>query len=174
MTEPIPQPASQPTPQPTPQPAARPTSQLMKILVALNVVTLVAVLLLGAFIAVNVADTSKQVASVAAAVPESGIASSADVEGATAATQAVGQAVNDLGSQVTALQAELIAVKSQVAELAATATLPSPGPTASPDGTLANIMSKLQSLQDVVTHLQEDLAAINGLVQTVCSALGRC
>jgi peptidoglycan hydrolase CwlO-like protein len=160
--------------QPTPQPMSQPVSQTMKILVALNVVTLVAVVLLGLFIAVNVADASKQVSSIAAAVPESGIASAADVQDATAATQAVGQAVDDLTSQVTALQADLIAVKSQVAELAAAATSPSPGPTASPDGTLANIMSKLQSLQDVVTHLQEDLAAVNGLVQTVCKALGRC
>jgi hypothetical protein len=36
--------------------------------------------LLGGFVAVKVADTSTQVSSIAAAVPESGIASSSDVQ----------------------------------------------------------------------------------------------
>ena len=188
VSQPTPQPVSQPTPQPTPvpappfqsapqptgQPMRAPTSQIMKILVALNVVTLVAVVLLGAFSAINVADANQKIASVAASLPPGGVASSADVQAATAAAQGAEHAVADLTVQVTALNADLAAVRSQVAEIAAGAAAPSPGPTPTPDGAIAGIVSKLEELQTVVTHLQEDLAAINGLVQTVCSALGRC
>jgi hypothetical protein len=171
--QPAPQPATQPVPQSVAQPASQPVSQPMKVLIALNVITLVAVLLLGGFVAIKVADTSTQVSTIAAAVPESGIASSSDVKGLAMTTESVAQAVNSLSSQVTALQADIIAMRTQVAGIAAS-TGSSPGPAASPDGAIANIMSKLEQLQGVVTHLQEDLAAVNGLVQTVCKALGRC
>lgn len=185
VTQPVPQPVApppvvaqpapvvtQPAPAPAPRPASQPMSGPMKVLIALNVVTLVAVVLLGGYVAVKVSDTSTQVASIAAAVPESGIASTSDVKGVAMTTESLAQTVNGLSSQLTAIQADLIAMRTQVSEIAAGGV--SPAPTASPGGTIADIMSKLQSLQDVVTNLQGDLAAVNGLVQTVCKALGRC
>jgi predicted PurR-regulated permease PerM len=146
----------------------------IKVLVALNVATLVAVLLLGAFVVVRVNDTSQQVASLSAKVPEGGVASQASVDDVLAATQETSQAVTDLTAQVAALSTTLGTMETQLAAIAGATASAAPGASFAPDSTLGKVMAAIQTLQATVTRIQDDVATVQGFVKSVCSALGRC
>ena len=96
----------------------------MKALVALNVATLVAVVLLGMFVVVTVNDTSQKVATLAAAIPAGGLASSAEVQDVLAASQETSQAVTDLTAQVASLSTTLGAMQTQLTAIAGAAATP--------------------------------------------------
>jgi hypothetical protein len=149
-------------------------STQMKMLVALNVATLVAVVLLGTFVVLTVNDTHQKVASIAAALPAGGVASSADVQDLTAANQATSQAITDLTTQVAALSTTLGAMQTELTTIAGAAASPVPGTTPAPDSTIGKLMAAVETLQSTVTHIQDDVAKVQSFAQTICSALGRC
>ncbi len=149
-------------------------TQPMKILVALNVATLVVVVLLGAFVVVTASDANQKIASISAALPAGGVAGSAAVQGAVDAAQKTSQSVAALTAQVADTKAAVDAMTAQLTAMAAATAVPAPGASSATDGVIAGIVSKLETLQTAITHIQDDLTSVRGFVQSVCTALGRC
>jgi hypothetical protein len=146
----------------------------MKALVVLNAATLVAVVLLAAFVVANVNGANDRLASIAAALPESGLASSAEVQAAADASEKIAQAVADLSVQVAALSADMAQLQTEVAAVGGAVASPAPGASLDPDSALGKVAGTLGSLQETVLKVQQDLETVRGFVQSICTFLGRC
>ncbi len=147
-----------------------------KALVALNAATLVAVVLLAAFVVVNVNGVNERLASISAALPESGVASSAEVQAAADASEKTAQAVADLSVRVAALSADTAQLRTDVTGLAGVvaASAPAPGASLDPGSALGKVAGTLGTLQETVLKVQQDLETVRGFVQQICTFLGRC
>ena len=146
----------------------------MKALVALNVATLIAVVLLGTFVVLTVNQTGQRVSEVATALPSGGIASSTDVQNLAAANQATSQGISDLTAQVSALSTTLATIQTQLTMISGTDTAENTGASPAPDSTIGKLMAAVQTLQTTVAHVQDDIARVQGFVQSICTAIGRC
>ena len=146
----------------------------VKALVALNVATLIAVMILGGFVALTVNDTNQKVATIAAALPSAGIASSTDVQNLAADDQATSQAISDLTAQMAALGTTLATIQAQLTTISGTDSAESSTASPAPDSTIGKLMAAVQTLQSTVSHIQSDVASVQGFVQSICRAIGRC